>query len=362
VSTLAWFWVPLTTEIPHVDEGTYQKAFNAVQEGRSPYTVEGYYYPPAFAYLGSWLDQTLGQRGTRHGFRILAVLAVTGSLWLSTAWWWRPGLDGGRQSLRAAWLSRLILAGLILVTSPGIKEGFHVGNLSFLTIGLALGGLASAGWAPWLAGPALASSIAFKPLIAVALPLLVLTPPHARSRSYRLTGLIGGALSCALLFGFPYLFEMLGQHIERLGRIRTWSVYRLVDVLGLGLDRLVIFATLSILAVVFCHQVRNRRESWLAVVLGASILTTPLIWWHTLILFFPVLVMTLSLARARWHHLEALNTPWAEPVFALLAVATIFFYNAGAIDPLPTPLVVLLLVVPIAALLFTVAYVHRTNR
>ena len=358
---LAWFRTPLTAPAPHIDEALYEHAFRAVQEGRSPYAVRGYYYPTAFAYLGGWLDARIGGGAVRYGLRALNFLALIGTLWLSAAWWYRPG-GASAPAGGSPWLERLAIAALLLVAAPGISEGIHLGNLSFLAVALALAGLTLAVGQPLLAATALALSVALKPMAAAALPLLVFTPPRYRPLSYRIAGLVGGAATAVLWLGYPYFSELLGQEVERIGSIRTWSLYRLADVLGLGIGRLGIFAGLTLLAVLTCwalRRIRATRAGWLAFTAAACVLTTPLIWGHTLIIFFPALVMAASVATARWQAGRTRQPPWAEPTFVGLGCATLLYFNPGAIDRLATPLEALLLLVPAATVALLAAYVCR---
>ena len=357
---LARFWTSLCAPEPHIDEALYERAFQAVQAGHSPYTVPGYYYPTAFAFLGSWLDAQIGERAVRLGLRACNLLGLLGTLWLSAAWWFR---SASARPLGEPWIERLAVAALLLVAAPGIAEGLHLGNLSFLAAGLALAGWTLAGRLPWLAGIALAASLALKPLTAAALPLLVLTPPEHRAKSYRIAGLVGGTLTTIIWLAFPYFGELLGQKVERIGRIRTWSVYRLADVLGLEIGRLVLYVGLVALALLICWRFRGIRASgsvWLAFVTATCVLTTPLIWGHTLILFFPTLVMATRVVSARWRAGKRSEPTWAEPTFVPLGCVTLLFFNPGAIDRLPVE--ALLLLVPISAVTLLTTYVCRYGR
>ena len=350
----ARFWTPLTTPRALNDERIYELAFRAVQEGRSPYGVDGYYYPAAFSFLGGWLEARIGAPAVRNSLRALNYLALIGSLWLSTAWYYRARDAAARISV---WLDRLAVATLLLLVSPGIDFGFVTGNLSFLAIGLALGGLAFVWRQPLLAGLAIGASVAFKPIAAAALPLLLLTPPRAGAHSYRLAGVSGGAICALLWLTFPYFPELLAQDISRLSYHRTWSLFRLSEVLRLEIPRLLLLAGLVAVAVAAGRAARSHREQWLAVALAASILATPLIWGHTLVLFFPVLVMAVSLAARRAH--DRRPASWAEPIFVALACMTVLYFNAGAIDRMEPALEAFLLLVPVVNLVLLTGYVCR---
>ena len=360
--TLGNFWELLTASRAHIDEVIYSRAFRAVQDGRSPYDVDGFYYPTAFAFLGAWLDAKVGAAGTRGGFRAANVLALIAALWMTTAWW---GRSTGTSSSRAAgseiatWIERLIIAALLILVSPGVAEGFHVGNLSFVASALAIAALTFAGRRPVVAGTSLALSLSLKPLAVAVLPLLVLTPPRSGARQHRVAGLVAGAMTAVVWLGFPYSWQLLGQKIEQLGVVRTWSLYRLAGVLELGIHRLVIFAAVVTLALAVASRARGSREGWLIVAFTAAVGATPLLWFHTLILYFPALVMAASLARRRWPARKRRPGAWIEPVFVVLGIATVLYYNAGAIDLLPAALEALLLVIPIAAVVWLAAYVLR---
>ena len=133
-------------------------------------------------------------------------------------------------------------------------------------------------------------------------------------------------------------------------------------------------------ALTAASRARGRREGWLAVALTASAAATPLLWPHTLILYFPAILMAASLARGRWPTRGERYGAWVEPafeketvppsrvppIFALsafvaLGCAVVLFYNAGAIDMLPVALKVLLLAVPNATLVLIAAYVVRCS-
>ncbi len=357
---LVWFRISLTAPAHLTDEAFYELAFQAVQEGRSPYQVRGYYYPAAFAFFGGWLDGLIGTEAIRYGLRGLNLLALVGTLWLSAAWW--SGPRRGAHSPDSHWLERLGVAALLLVVSPGIAIGIHLGNLSFLAIGLAIAGWTTAGRYPALAGLAIASSLALKPIAAAALPLLVLTPPEDRARRHRIAGLVGGMATAVIWLAFPYFSELLGQELERIGRLRTWSVRRLIEVLGVDIGHLGIFVGSTLLAILICWRfprIRATRAGWLAFASASCVLTTPLIWGHTLVLFFPVLVMAATVTINRWRSGRIAQPAWAEPTFVALGCANLLYFNPGAIDRLAVPIEAFFLLSPVTAVALLTAHVCR---
>lgn len=356
---LVRFHEPLLTSSRLIDEAMYEWAFQAVQDGRSPYDVGGYYYPPAFALAGAELERWIGAEALRYGLRTLNLLTVVATLWWAVAWWSRRSPEDPEAP---RWLERVALAALLLAAAPGIALGFHLGNLSFVAIGLALLGWSLAGRHPIWAAAVLATSVTLKPIAAASLPLLVLAPPSHRARAHRFAGLVAGLVIAVTWLALPYLADLLSQDVERINRIRTWSLYRLLGVLGIDASPVIVFAATIALALALAWRwprLRASPASWTALAAATCLLATPLIWSHTVLLFFPVLVMAATVTAQRRLAGEIPHPTWAEPAFVPLGGLVLLFYNPGAIDDLARPLEAWLLLVPLAAVVLLAAQVTR---
>ncbi|MEL7059493.1 MAG: glycosyltransferase 87 family protein [Acidobacteriota bacterium] len=361
----------LTDPQPRIDEFLYEAGFQEFADGRSPYEARGFLYPPTFAAAGAAGLGTFGTATTRSLIRAINFFGLVGILWAAVA------LFAPHAGPTRTW--PLVVLAALGILSPGTELGFAVGNISFLAGALILVGLWQAGARPWLAGPLLSASLLIKPLAAASLPLL-LVPPGARNdggtdadrreltRRWRrriTTALLAGGLS-ALALGLllPEFLAMLEVDLSRVAKGRTSSTYRIARLLGLGEQRLPIFAAICGLSIWVLWRRLPSRRALLVGALAVVPLTTLAVWSHTLVLMFPVVALAL---RRLIDRRFAGRRPPADPhgrleaVLVLGACALIYFAPSAGFATLPSAAQVLLLLPQLAAPPALAAYWFATT-
>lgn len=353
----------LRSDTPNVDEATYERAFAAISEGRSPYQDRLYYYPPAFAFLGSHLTGELGVDGARLLFRCLNLGGAALTCWLAAAWWWSS--SGTR---RARVIERLLLALVLMLAAPGVGSGLATGNFSLTVsswINLALHSAHS--W-PLLGGALLAASLLTKPLAAIALP--VLAGAALASRLGRqiapVTVLVAGGLAAGGALLLPYFHEMLAVDLHAGALDGTISLLRIARLVGWELRPIFLLILLAPLAFLAGRRYAKDRVALICVTLALVMFSSPAIWPYTATVFFPVPVMALTLAR--WRQNARRSGPVAAggaklelPLVAALAIAVLFL-NGGAFDRLAPAQQIVLLLAQLAAPVLLAAYLLRSGR
>lgn len=312
------FWTSLLSPEPLGDELIYLKAIVLAAEGQSPYQG-GYFYPPLFALAGA----ALWQLGGDPLILVLLRLANTfglAALLTASLWFWRSG------SAQRAWIG----VGVILL-SPAVALGMEWGNLSLWAAGVTVPAVLGFRRYPWVSGIALAAVVAIKPLAAVAVAVVLvdrwcLLKPWRRPwtkesiREWLLVATLALTQGVALALGARYLQDFLAQRAGWPEATRSVSVHRLFYLAGLELDALAIFVVVTLSAVVLVvgtHRYRSSspgrgealdRTELLGVAVVASLLATPLVWAHTLLLALPVQVLAvrrLMERRSPDHGLES---------------------------------------------------------
>ncbi|HVS13621.1 MAG TPA: hypothetical protein VMV46_06845 [Thermoanaerobaculia bacterium] len=349
---------------PVTDESIYAEAAAAVAGGESPYRVPGYYYPAAFAFAWAGTDAVLGPVPSFAFWRFLNFAAAVALAWLAGLY-----VPAG-LSLRG----RLAVA-IPLLAAPGMALGLRHGNVSILTAVLVTGGVLLAGRWWLLAGLLLGSSVAIKPLALPALVVLAAPRRHAerdfgagllRLASEQRAALLGLAVAAAMLIPVPYLTELLAQPVEDLTRVRTVSVFRLLDLLGLSLPRLPVLAALYAAFALAALGARTRVER-AVLALVAAMVAAPVVWPHTMVLGLPFLVLAVA---AFWPDLRPARdaaTP-GEPRRRLVAlavwalVALQLGFQAGGFDLHPVPVQIAFCIPILAAPPVTAALLFRRLR
>ncbi|MFQ5528106.1 MAG: hypothetical protein ACE5GX_17850 [Thermoanaerobaculia bacterium] len=321
---------------PLIDETTYLGAFRALAEGLSPYDVPGYHYTPFFAWSGGAIWSQWGEVGALAALRSTSLIGLAVAVWCATAW------------LAASWLGRLAAAVAYVALAPAVHAGFCMGNISFSVLGLILPGLIF--WSrPRLAtgaipsGLALGASVATKPIAPLALVSLVCHRPApgsagACSRRHWVAGILGGVTALALLGPMiPKIGEMTDQPIEALAYSRSFSLTRILDLIGIELTPPVVVLIGAVALVLLLRLGPLDRSRLVAVAVTASVLATPIVWNHTLVLTLPLQVMALSLALVRWRERTRGDRKRAyEYCFVVLgALAIQFCEGFGAVDTFP---------------------------
>ncbi len=340
------------------DEVVYLKAFEASRAGDSPYDVEGYFYPRAFARAGGRLLAAVGSGGTLAAVRAANLLGLAFAFWAAAAW------------LPMAMARRWLAAAALLCLSPAVWAGLDLGNVSFLIAGLTLAALLSWPRRPLLAGLLLGAGVALKPIAAAAVPILLLHRPRRRPvrggrrhppAASTVAALAAAALAAALLLPVSDLREMLGQEMVALAHARSFSLSRLCALFGLEVPQVALTLAVLALAAAGARWRPMSSVQLLAYTVAAISLATPLVWNHTLIVALPVQGLALALA---WQRLAerrrrgAGGEPLAvwhryEPALVVLAVAAMHAATAAGFDHFPpwaqAPLLLLIGLTPAAA-------------
>ncbi|MCH7665805.1 MAG: hypothetical protein IH936_07745 [Acidobacteria bacterium] len=315
-----------------IDEETYLAAFRAMAAGSSPYDIESFHYTPTFAWVGAQLIARVGEFGTLQILRWSSLAGLAVAVWCSSAW------------LAVSWATRLTLAAAFVAMAPGVGAGLCTGNTSFAVIGVILPALifwsrrsALAGAVP--SGFALGATVAAKPLAPLALVALFFhRPSSTEGRRHQLAGLVGGLTAAALLLPMiSRLGEMSAQPIHRLSYARSFSLQRLFALAGFEVNAPAIVFTGAVAVAVLVYLLPLDRSQLLAVAVSISVLATPIVWDHTLLMTLPVQVMALAVAAERWREGsgQALRSRTYELVLVGLgALAIQFSGGVGAVDEL----------------------------
>ena len=356
-----WWWL-IFTWVQHIDEKTYLEAFQLVAAGRSPYAAGGYHYPPAFAQIGAWILELLGAPGTLVAMRVASLAGVAFVVWCATAW------------LRLSWRGGLAVALLYVAAAPAIGEGFGTGNISFAVVGVVTAALV--GWwrRPLLSGLGLGATIAAKPIAPLALvSLLFHRPPslakrgdgavqgpagkpNRGSQQHRLAGAVGIATAALMLIpGLSRLAEMSAQPIHYLAYNRSYSLHRLLNLLGLEIRPVWLMLAGAVLVALLLQLRTLSRTQLLCTATAASVFVTPMIWTHTLILLLPLQAVALAWALQRRRRLGQRGL--YELIFVILAsLALQLATGAGAVDDRGRLVQLIVLSVPYLAPLFLLLY------
>ncbi len=350
----------LLSGVPQIDELCYERAFALVAAGESPYGAVGYYYPPAFAFVGSAWTRYLGVNATRALYRAVSLVAAAATCWLAAAWWWSP------SRRPRAWASERIAVALgLMLATPGVHLGLEAGNFSLTAAGLINAALHAAEAWPVAAGALLGISLMTKPLAAILVPALLGAARVTRGRS-AVTAVVAGALGAGALLLVPFRGEMLSLQMRAGTFDGTISLLRLFRLLHVDLGQLTLLALLSPVAFLVARRFGGDRSARICIALTLVLVTAPAIWLHTATLFFPVPVMALSLVRVA---IARRPGGWARAprrarlelaLVAALCVAVLFL-NGGGFERLDTRLQVVLVLAPLAAPMLLCVYVLRTS-
>ena len=321
------FWTSLLSPEPLGDEVVYLKSFALAAEGRSPYQG-GYFYPPLFAIAGAALWKVGGDPLMLGLLRLANTLGLA-TLLTASLWLWRSG------RAQKVWIG----AGVILL-SPAVALGMEWGNLSLWAAGATIPAVLGFRRYPWAGGLALTIVVAIKPLAAVAVAVVLvdrwcLLKPWRRPwtgasiREWLLPAMLALTQLATLAVGARYLQDFLAQRAGWPEATRSVSVHRLFYLAGLKVDALAIFIVVVVSAVAFVGWVyffgsplfRHRQartqetlsnEELLGVSVAVSLLATPLVWAHTLLLALPVQVLAVRRLLGRHFQGERVENSQVE--------------------------------------------------
>lgn len=368
VAVVRWHHCVLAPE-PLIDEATYLEAFRAAAEGRSPYDVGSFHYTPLFAWAGAKALGALGETGTLAALRASALAGLALAVWCSSAW------------LATSWTRRLALAVAFVALAPAAGAGLCTGNISFAVIGVILLALTQWPRRSWLSGAvpsglALGATVAAKPLAPLALVALVVhraapgrdgperpqaLPPPPQELAARVAGSAGGLVAALLLLPMvSELAAMSAQPIHPLSYARSFSLQRVLSLAGVEVNPLVVFVAVATGLAVLARLLPLDRSQLLAVAVAASILGTPIVWNHTLLLTLPLQVMALAVAIERRRdapRTESRRRFYQIVLVALLALSIQLSEGYGAVDALSRGAQLVFLSLPCFAPVALAAYV-----
>lgn len=329
------FWTTLTVSYSRVDENEYLKGFNAARAGRSPYTIAGYLYPPAFAVLGGHAIDRFGLLNVRTAMRTAGVVGAAVTVWLAAS--------------VVPWSAsrRLVLALAIALAAPGVALCLRTGNVSPIVTALVLGALLAWPRAPVSAGLFSAASLAVKPLGVLVAPLLAVHRPAAGGRRHWIAAAVAVVATAALTLalGGEYLRDFLefgATLASEDARVnRTVSLHRFLLSLGLPVGRLPVAALVAVGSVVLVRARPLDSTQLACFVIAASCLATPALWTHALLMTLPIQILAVRRALRRRDEFTRPGSRRRFRVYELagvvLAVVGLHFSDkVGGVDPHPS--------------------------
>lgn len=324
VAMVRWFpWV--TWLEPLNDEMVYFGAFRMAAEGLSPFMQQGYLYPPILALAGGWGLQVFGEVGVIAVVRVANVVGLATTVWCALAW------------LPWKWTRRLIVGAVFLSISPQVRFSMLFGNLSLAVAGLIILGLLTWHRRPLFSGFFLGISVAIKQVAPVAIALLFLHRPSREGHRHHVAALAGAAIVAGLALSFPFFGEIPALGIEsRLAR--TVSIHRFAYLLGLRYSTIWLSALVALVVSFIVRKGRMSQTHFLLFAIASTLMATPLVWSHTLVVALPLEVIALQIA---WFRYRQSRQNWrAEPsqpahfrfeiIFVVLAVLGIQFSEGSS--------------------------------
>lgn len=324
------------------DEERYVCAFTAAASDHNPYTCHGYFYPPLLAVLGGHAADVFGLHTFLVWMRALNLLGAIGLVTFAAT------RIPGRRAFQA------LLGAVLVAFGTSIDEAMGVGNLSPLCCALAVAALANVTRAPALAGVALGTSIALKPIAAAAVPLLLAVPKNMHGARHRVAALVAGGVVALLVLPWyswlPSLFRASGQQASAMHNL---SLVRVAHLLGFEVSPLVVLVAVPLLFAIFLRDRLHTPESVVYLGGAASLLSLPIVWGHTFILAYPIVTGALAASLLRWRAAApgvARARARAEGLLVCAASMWVLQSNAfsGITAYLPAPLGALVLAFEIA--------------
>lgn len=317
VPVVRWWPTVSETRQPLGDEVEYFAAFDHVVEGRSPFAEDDYLYPSVFAFAGAWSVEHLGRTGTDVLLRAINLLGLAVAIWCSMAW--------------LPWsASRRLLAGVaFILVAPQVSYSVLFNNFSLAVAGMLLGGLLLASRSSLAAGLLLGGSVALKPIAPMAIGCLLFAHREVEERRLRWAAVVAIVAAAAFILPDPHLDELLALTGDTERVAASITLHRFPQLFGYQPNALWISVPLALAALAFVATRRLGRVRLLCFAVTASLAVTPLVWSHTLVALLPVEVLALTVAAHRWQTLRQrprTSSPlpaWVEPVFVVLAVASI---------------------------------------
>lgn len=273
--------------VPVEDERVYFGAFHLAAQGESPYQLR-YFYPPGFAVAGGWAVERWGEIPVLAGLRLANLLGMALIAWCALAW------------LPWPWHRRCLTAAALVALSPAVRSAVLWGNLSLAAVGTLLAALLTWRARPLVAGLLLGLSLAVKPIGPLAAVILMTHRPAGGGRRHLVAATVGLALAAGSLIPFPHLDDFLALRGGGPESGRNLALHRVLDCFGVEIEALTLAAAVALTAVVFARRRTLAPAHFVSFTATATLLATPLVWDHTLLLALPVAVLALAVAWDRW--------------------------------------------------------------
>ena len=289
---LWWGWLH-RLGFPH-DEGVYVRAIKAVLEGRSPYEVYGYLYPPTMAYGGSLLGWLLGERGAVLVLRALNLwgASVVGYLVLR-GWGLRRGV--------AAWGS-----GVVLMVLPPLSHGLAVGNLSLFAGGCGLLALRLWPRAPWWGACWLSVSLLVKPIFALVWLMLWALRDRRAWKMALFSGFLCGVALLSVWWELGGMLRQMGHNrMQETAFLLSWrNLFQQAGILLPGWGFTAIWGVVGFFLVLRLRPSSGQFEGLSLVV---ALYSLPLVWDHTLVAILPMMSVVVRAWWEKWRSFDGLE-------------------------------------------------------
>ncbi len=268
------------------DERLYLAAFRLAAAGESPFQLN-YNYFPVMAIAGGALQEQIGAVWTLVAMRAVNLLGLATVTWFSLAW------------LPWTWRVRLAAGAAFLCLAPAVMMGVHWGNLSLAVVGLVTATLFIWRSRPILAGVALAASLVIKPIAPLAVFVLAVHRPPEGGRRHLLAAMVAGVLTVALVLPFPYLEDMLALGADRRESFRSIALQHVLYCFGLEIGAWPLIAAVAAASFLWVRRRTLPPAYFFAVAATATLLATPIVWNHTMLVALPLEVLALQVAYGR---------------------------------------------------------------
>lgn len=274
----------LLADYPINDELSYARAADFVRAGQSPYNYGGYLYPPLLAVVGaeiSEMTESLGAPVFLWLMRGLCYLGIVVTVWLaamSTPWRrWYP-----------------YAAAAYLALAPAVFFGLVVHNISLAIAGSTLVALWVWPRRPIAAGVLLGLGAVIKPMVFLIPFLLLAHRPERGGYRHRVAGGIGVGVTALLLLLPPYFRDMFSLATKAATIPRSVSIHRLTYLAGWEDGALWVSALVAAAGLWIVRRSELDWRDFMVVSVAVSLMATPVLWSHTLLMALPLQAMALE--------------------------------------------------------------------
>jgi hypothetical protein len=336
---------------PLGDELAQEGAYRQQAAGQSPYRDGGYVYPPSLLRLGVALRH-LPLPSPFLPLRCLTLLGLGVLLWTASAW-----------LAHGPW-PRLAFSVAYAALAPGVRQGVEFGNLSFAVGGMVVLALLIWRRQPVGSGLLLGASLLVKPLAPAALLALLFHRPPEKGQRHRLAVAIAVFAAALALVADPELASFLRHASGSWVVGRTVSLHRLLSLADLPGAASVLTSLLLAAVAWVAHRSVRDREPLLALALAGCVMTTPVVWNHTLVLTLPLQTMAIAIAVDRYRAAAAADRRWRgweAAGIGLAVLALTFAEGATGIDDRGVALQIFATLPPALSPAILAAYVCRSR-